>query len=113
MRSNGRAGDDPDMTETYEPDPRRWQALALVCVAFFMTVLDGTIVTVALPSIKTSLHVSDSTLQWLLIAYTITFGGLLLLGGRAADLFGPAAAVHDRGHDLRRGISRLRTCQLD
>jgi EmrB/QacA subfamily drug resistance transporter len=70
------------------PDPRRWQALALVCVAFFMTVLDGTIVTVALPSIKNSLHVSDSRLQWVLIAYTITFGGLLLLGGRAADLLG-------------------------
>ncbi|MDX6411238.1 MAG: hypothetical protein QOE91_754 [Gaiellaceae bacterium] len=69
-------------------DPRRWQALALVCVAFFMTVLDGTIVTVALPSIKTSLSVSDSNLQWLLIAYSITFGGLLLLGGRAADLLG-------------------------
>jgi EmrB/QacA subfamily drug resistance transporter len=71
-----------------EPDPRRWQALALVCVAFFMTVLDGTIVTVALPSIKNSLHVPDPTLQWVLIAYTITFGGLLLLGGRAADLLG-------------------------
>jgi EmrB/QacA subfamily drug resistance transporter len=71
-----------------EPDPRRWQALALVCVAFFMTVLDGTIVTVALPTIKTSLQVADSTLQWVLIAYTITFGGLLLLGGRAADLLG-------------------------
>ena len=70
------------------PDPRRWQALALVCVAFFMTVLDGTIVTVALPSIKTSLSVSDSNLQWVLIAYSITFGGLLLLGGRAADLLG-------------------------
>src|ERR1700704_7005166 len=72
----------------YEPDPRRWQALALVCVAFFMTVLDGTIVTVALPSIKNSLHVPDNTLQWVLIAYTITYGGLLLLGGRAADLLG-------------------------
>jgi EmrB/QacA subfamily drug resistance transporter len=72
----------------YEPDPRRWQALALVCVAFFMTVLDSTIVTVALPSIKTSLQVSENTLQWVLIAYTITFGGLLLLGGRAADLLG-------------------------
>src|SRR6478672_5501064 len=71
-----------------EPDPQRWQALAVVCVAFFMTVLDGTIVTVALPSIKNSLHVSDTTLQWVLIAYSITFGGLLLLGGRAADLLG-------------------------
>jgi EmrB/QacA subfamily drug resistance transporter len=70
------------------PDPRRWEALALVCVAFFMTVLDVSIVNVALPSIKTSLHVSESTLQWVLIAYTITFGGFLLLGGRTADLLG-------------------------
>ena len=69
-------------------DPRRWQALALVCVAFFMTVLDVSIVNVALPSIKTSFNVSDQTLQWVLIAYTITFGGFLLLGGRAADLLG-------------------------
>jgi EmrB/QacA subfamily drug resistance transporter len=79
---------DTSAAADYEPDPRRWQALALVCVAFFMTVLDGTIVTVALPSIKNSLHVSDSSLQWVLIAYTITYGGLLLLGGRAADLLG-------------------------
>jgi len=74
--------------EHHEPDPHRWQALALVCVAFFMTILDVSIVNVALPSIKTSLHVSDNTLQWVLIAYTITFGGFLLLGGRAADLLG-------------------------
>ena len=73
---------------TATPDPRRWEALALVCVAFFMTVLDVSIVNVALPSIKTSLHVSENSLQWVLIAYTITFGGLLLLGGRAADLLG-------------------------
>ncbi len=73
---------------TAAPDPRRWEALALVCVAMFMTVLDVSIVNVALPSIKTSLHVSEDTLQWVLIAYTITFGGLLLLGGRAADLLG-------------------------
>ncbi len=71
-----------------EPDPRRWQALALVCVAFFMTVLDVSIVNVALPSIKTALSVSDTSLQWILVAYTITFGGFLLLGGRAADLLG-------------------------
>jgi EmrB/QacA subfamily drug resistance transporter len=70
------------------PDPRRWQALTLVCVAFFMTVLDVSIVNVALPSIKTSLGVSDTSLQWVLVAYAITFGGFLLLGGRAADLLG-------------------------
>ena len=70
------------------PDPRRWQALALVCVAFFMTVLDVSIVTVALPSIASSLHFSQTDLQWVLVAYTITFGGFLLLGGRAGDLLG-------------------------
>lgn len=75
-------------SSAHTPDPHRWQALALVCVAFFMTVLDVSIVNVALPSIKNSLHVSESSLQWVLIAYTITFGGLLLLGGRAADLLG-------------------------
>ncbi|MBV8258804.1 MAG: MFS transporter [Actinobacteria bacterium] len=53
-----------------------------------MTILDVSIVNVALPSIKNSLHVSDSSLQWILVAYTITFGGFLLLGGRAADLLG-------------------------
>jgi EmrB/QacA subfamily drug resistance transporter len=72
----------------HEPDPRRWQALAIVCVAMFMTVLDVSIVNVALPSIKNSLHVGESTLQWVIVAYTITFGGFLLLGGRAADLLG-------------------------
>jgi EmrB/QacA subfamily drug resistance transporter len=72
----------------HEPDPHRWQALAVVCVAMFMTVLDVSIVNVALPSIKNSLDVGESSLQWVLIAYTITFGGLLLLGGRAADLLG-------------------------
>jgi EmrB/QacA subfamily drug resistance transporter len=70
------------------PDPRRWQALALVCVAFFMTVLDISIVNVALPSIKTSLHVAEKDLQWVVTAYAIAFGGFLLLGGRAADLLG-------------------------
>src|SRR5579864_5765295 len=76
------------MEAAHRPDPHRWQALALVCVAFFMTILDVSIVNVALPSIKNSLHVSENSLQWVLIAYTITFGGLLLLGGRAADLLG-------------------------
>jgi EmrB/QacA subfamily drug resistance transporter len=70
------------------PDPRRWQALTLVCVAFFMTVLDVSIVNVALPSIKTSHDVSEHSLQWVVTAYAITFGGFLLLGGRIADLLG-------------------------
>jgi EmrB/QacA subfamily drug resistance transporter len=71
-----------------EPDPRRWQALALVCVAFFMTVLDVSIVNVALPSIGRALHFSETGLQWVITAYAITFGGFLLLGGRAGDILG-------------------------
>jgi EmrB/QacA subfamily drug resistance transporter len=70
------------------PDPRRWKALALLCGAFFMVILDTAIVVVALPSIQTDLGFSASDLQWVLSAYALTFGGLLLLGGRAADLLG-------------------------
>src|SRR5437764_1723792 len=70
------------------PDPNRWKALAIVCAAFFMTVLDVSIVNVALPSIGSSLHFSEANLQWVITAYAITFGGFLLLGGRSADLLG-------------------------
>jgi EmrB/QacA subfamily drug resistance transporter len=70
------------------PDPRRWWALALLCGAFFMVLLDATIVLVALPSIGADLGFSAQGLQWVLSAYALTFGGLLLLGGRAADLLG-------------------------
>src|SRR5262249_47886048 len=70
------------------PDPRRWWALSLLCGAFFMVLLDGTIVLVALPSIGADLGFSERGLQWVLSAYALTFGGLLLLGGRAADLLG-------------------------
>src|SRR3954447_1221981 len=71
-----------------ELDPRRWKALAIVCAAFFMTVLDVSIVNVALPSIGRSLDFSRDSLQWVITAYAITFGGFLLLGGRAGDLLG-------------------------
>jgi EmrB/QacA subfamily drug resistance transporter len=70
------------------PDPRRWWALALLCGAFFMVILDAAIVTVALPSIEEELGFSAQGLQWVLSAYALTFAGLLLLGGRAADLLG-------------------------
>jgi EmrB/QacA subfamily drug resistance transporter len=69
-------------------DPRRWWALALLCGAVFMVFLDGTITIVALPSIGAGLRFSEQGLQWVLSAYALTFGGLLLLGGRAADLLG-------------------------
>ena len=70
------------------PDPRRWKALALLCTAFFMVILDSAIVVVALPSIDADLAFSAGSLQWVLSAYLLSFGGLLLLGGRAADLLG-------------------------
>jgi EmrB/QacA subfamily drug resistance transporter len=69
-------------------DSRRWWALALLCGAFFMVILDASIVIVALPSIEADLGFSTSGLQWVISAYALTFGGLLLLGGRSADLLG-------------------------
>src|SRR6266487_3002247 len=71
-----------------EQDRRRWFALALIVAAQFMVVLDVAIVNVALPSIKTDLNFSQESLQWVITAYAILFGGVLLLGGRLADLLG-------------------------
>ncbi|HZO50718.1 MAG TPA: DHA2 family efflux MFS transporter permease subunit [Gaiellaceae bacterium] len=67
---------------------RRWSALALIVTAQFMVILDVAIVNVALPSIKTDLGFSQTSLQWVISAYAILFGGTLLLGGRLADLLG-------------------------
>jgi EmrB/QacA subfamily drug resistance transporter len=69
-------------------DPRRWLVLGLIVTAQFMVVLDVAIVNVALPSIKTDLHFSQVSLQWVITAYSILFGGVLMLGGRLADLLG-------------------------
>jgi EmrB/QacA subfamily drug resistance transporter len=69
-------------------NPHRWRILAVVATAFFMTILDVSIVNVALPSISRALHFSRDNLQWVLTAYSIAFGGFLLLAGRAADLLG-------------------------
>src|SRR5436309_1435 len=69
-------------------DGRRWWALALIVAAQFMVILDVAIVNVALPAIKTDLGFSQESLQWVITAYSILFGGALLLGGRLADLFG-------------------------
>ena len=69
-------------------DRRRWLALGVIVTAQFMVVLDISIVNVALPSIKTDLHFSQESLQWVITAYSIFFGGFLLLGGRLADLLG-------------------------
>ncbi|MFZ0090298.1 MAG: MFS transporter [Solirubrobacteraceae bacterium] len=70
------------------PQINRWRAFALLAVAFFMTVIDLTIVNVSLPTIGRDLHFSQTNLQWVVTAYALTFGGFLLLGGRAADLLG-------------------------
>ena len=74
--------------ETDEPDPQRWAILAIVAIAQLMVVLDASIVTIALPSAQHALHISTPNRQWVITAYTLAFGGLLLLGGRIADYGG-------------------------
>ena len=78
--------------------PRRWQALGLLAVAQFMLILDITVVTVAMPEMGADLGLGRESLTWVMSAYTLAFGGLMLLGGRAADIFGPR----------RRGARRTR-----
>ncbi len=73
---------------TAETTVRRWRAFAVLAVSYFMTIIDLTIVNVALPTIGRKLHFSETNLQWVVTAYGLTFGGFLLLGGRAADLLG-------------------------
>jgi EmrB/QacA subfamily drug resistance transporter len=75
-------------TEPSTPSIHRWRAFAVLAVAYFMTIVDLTIVNVALPTIGRKLHFSETGLQWVVTAYGLTFGGFLLLGGRAADLLG-------------------------
>jgi EmrB/QacA subfamily drug resistance transporter len=76
------------MTTAQEFERRRWIALALLCFAQFIVVLDASIVNVALPSIGEGLDFSQENLAWVVNAYVLTFGGFLLLGGRMADLLG-------------------------
>jgi len=71
-----------------EQTVHRWHAFAVLAVSYFMTIVDLTIVNVALPTIGRKLHFSETNLQWVVTAYGLTFGGFLLLGGRAADLLG-------------------------
>lgn len=70
------------------PDPKRWKALALLCAAQFIVILDTSIIGVALPAIQADLGFTDEGLSWIFNAYVIAFGGLLLLGGKLADVFG-------------------------
>ncbi|MBV9337343.1 MAG: MFS transporter [Solirubrobacterales bacterium] len=78
----------PPRTESGQRSSNRWLILVIACLAQFMVVLDATVVNVALPSIQKGLHFSPSSLQWVVNAYTLVFGGFLLLGGRAGDLLG-------------------------
>ncbi|WP_327355454.1 MFS transporter [Streptomyces sp. NBC_01304] len=73
---------------TAVPDPKRWKALVFIALAQLMVVLDATIVNIALPSAQVDLGISDGNRQWVITAYALAFGGLLLFGGRIADLWG-------------------------
>src|ERR671930_424358 len=83
----------------------RWRAFALLAVSFFMTIIDLTIVNVSLPTIGRDLHFSETSLQWVVTAYALTFGGFMLLGGRAADLLG-------RRRVLMAGLALFTTASL-
>src|SRR4051794_11831413 len=91
---NANHGDDTVSTQTQtiavhsDTERSRWLALVVLCVGMLMIVLDATIVNVALPSIQDDLGFSQSALAWVVNAYLIAFGGLLLLAGRLGDLIG-------------------------
>lgn len=78
----------PVPSAAQEADPKRWTALIFIALAQLMVVLDATIVNIALPSAQESLGISDGNRQWVITAYALAFGGLLLFGGRIADLWG-------------------------
>ena len=75
-------------TAVPSPDPLRWKALLVIGIAQLMVVLDASIVNLALPTAKAELGITDADQQWVITAYTLAFGGLLLLGGRIADYAG-------------------------
>src|ERR1700726_3917769 len=89
---DGRAADrdaiQPMSVATTEREPNQWAVLALLSVAQLMVVLDATIVTIAIPSAQEALHFSTQSRQWIITAYALAFGSLLLLGGKLGDLFG-------------------------
>ena len=73
--------------------PKRWLALGLLGTAQFMLILDVTVVAIALPQMGLDLNLSREAMTWVVAAYTVTFGSLMLLGGRSADLFGSKSIV--------------------
>lgn len=91
---------------TFTPDPRRWWALAIIAIAQFMVIMDTSIIGVALPEIQRALGFSQPNLSWVFNAYVVAFGGLLLLGGRLADLYG-ARRTFIAGFAILTGASLL------
>jgi EmrB/QacA subfamily drug resistance transporter len=85
---SARTVDETDLPAPTGPDPRRWLALAVIAIAQLMIVLDVSVVNIALPDAGTDLGISAANVQWVVTAYTLSFGGLLLLGGRIADFIG-------------------------
>ncbi|GAA4992937.1 hypothetical protein GCM10025734_21620 [Kitasatospora paranensis] len=107
------ASDDPSTTGGWSP--RLWGTLVVLCAALFLDALDVSMVGVALPSIGTDLHLSTTALQWVVSGYVLGYGGLLLLGGRAADLLGRrrvflAALAVFAGASLLGGWSTTAAC---
>ncbi len=82
------AYEDEALSGTSEPHPRRWIALSVIAISQLMVVLDATIVNIALPRAREDLAITAADQQWVVTAYTLAFGGLLLLGGRIADYWG-------------------------
>lgn len=89
----GGASAEADLSGDGGPDPRRWLILAVLALTQLMIVLDATIVSIALPQIQDRFSISDSNRQWVVTAYGLAFGGLLLLGGRVADFWGRKKAL--------------------
>src|SRR4029079_2336123 len=87
-RPSGEALGEAHGASAVEPDPKRWLALAVLAAAQLMIVLDASIVNIALPSAQADLDISNANRQWMVTAYTLAFGSLLLLGGRIADYTG-------------------------
>lgn len=87
------SGPTPGTPGPNTPYPRRWQALTILAIAQFMLILDVTVVAIALPQMGADLDLGRQTLTWVVSAYTLTFGGLMLLGGRLADLIGPRRLI--------------------
>ncbi len=93
----------------FAPENRKWWTLTAVAFGLFMIMLDNTVVNVALPSIQRSLHLKISELEWVVAGYALTFGALMLTGGKLADLFGRRLAFVVGLGDLHRLVARLRS----